>query len=113
TLLSLHQTRNPYTMLPKYHYDQLRKGMYCWICNSFLVSIKNNELVCEKCGAHEKIELAILRNVKEFKLLFPEKQITTKSIYEWCNVSLNKKTFCRVLKKNYSTFGNTRSTYYK
>ena len=30
-----------------------------------MVAIKNYDFVCEKCGKHEKIELAILRNVKE------------------------------------------------
>ncbi|WP_026575542.1 nuclease-related domain-containing protein [Bacillus sp. UNC438CL73TsuS30] len=113
TLISLHQTKNPYTILPQFSYDQVQKGVYCKDCNSFFVFINNNDFVCRKCGEHEKIEEGILRNVKEFKLLFPERTITTNSIYEWCNVDLNKKTFCRVLKKNYTTFGTTRNTYYK
>ncbi|MEH7503559.1 nuclease-related domain-containing protein [Neobacillus drentensis] len=111
-LISLHLTKHPFTVLPKYRYDQLQKGIYCKTCKSFLVSIKNNEVVCRKCGGHEKVELAILRNVKEFKLLFPDRKITTHSIYEWCKVDLNKRTFCRILKKNYTAFGNTRDTYY-
>jgi hypothetical protein len=113
TLISLHQPKNPYTVLPHYNYDQLQKGIYCKTCNSFLVSIKNYDFLCKKCGGHEKIERAILRSVKEFNLLFPEQKITTQSIYEWCKVDLNRRTFCRILKKNYTTFGNTRDTYYK
>ncbi|PLR84689.1 nuclease-related domain-containing protein [Bacillus sp. V33-4] len=112
TLISLHQTKNPFTQLPKYNYEQLQKGMYCKTCKSFLVSIKNNDFVCRKCGGHENIQLAILRNVKEFQLLFPDRKITTRSIYEWCKVGLNKRTFCRVLKKNYTSFGSTSDTYY-
>ncbi|CAH2716074.1 hypothetical protein BACCIP111895_03258 [Neobacillus rhizosphaerae] len=112
-LISLHQTKNPFTVLPKYNYDQLQKGVYCKTCKSFLIYIKNNDFVCGKCGGHEKIELAILRNVEEFNLLFPDRKITTHSIYEWCKVDLNKRTFCRILKRNYTAFGNTRETYYK
>ncbi|WML46983.1 nuclease-related domain-containing protein [Neobacillus sp. PS3-34] len=112
-LISLHQTKNPFTVFPEYNYDQLQKGIYCKTCNSFQLSIKNNDFVCGKCGRHEKIKLAILRNVKEFKLLFPDRKITTQNIYEWCKVDLNKRTFCRILKKNYTAFGNTRDTYYK
>lgn len=112
-LISLHQMKNPFTFLPKYNYNQLEKGFFCKICKSPLISIKNNDFVCGKCGGHEKIELAILRNVEEFKLLYPDQRITTQSIYDWCKVDLNKRTFCRVLKKNYTTFGNTRDTYYK
>jgi hypothetical protein len=112
-LISLHQTKNPFSYVPEYNYDQLQKGFYCATCNSFMVSLNNKELVCEKCGGHEKIEHAILRNVGEFKLLFPDRKVTTQSIYEWCRVDLCKKTFCRILKKNYITFGKTRSTYFK
>jgi Nuclease-related domain len=113
TLISLHQTKNPFTVLPNYNYDQLQKGAFCKNCKSFLVAIKNYDFVCKMCGEHEKIELAILRNAKEFKLLFPKRKITTQSIYEWCKVDLNSRTFCRILKKNYTAFGSTRDTYYK
>jgi hypothetical protein len=112
-IISLHQTKNPYTIFPKYDYNQLQKGIYCIACGSFHILIKNYDFVCGKCGEHEKIESAILRNVKEFILLFPEGKITTQSIYEWCKVDLNKKTVCRILKKNYTAFGNTRDTYFE
>jgi hypothetical protein len=113
TLLSLHQTKNPFTALPNYRYDQLQKGGYCKTCKSFQVSIKNRDFVCANCGEIENMKLAILRNIEEFKLLFPDRKITTQSIYEWCKVDLNKRTFCRILKENYKAFGNTRDTYYK
>ena len=56
-----------------------KKGIYCKNCKSFLISIKNYDLVCGKCGGHEKVELAILRNSEEFKLLFPDRKITTQA----------------------------------
>ncbi|MEC1524782.1 nuclease-related domain-containing protein [Neobacillus niacini] len=111
-LLSLHQTTNPFTQVPNYQYDQLKKDMYCKFCRSFLVSLQTHHFVCGKCGGHETIEAAILRNVKEFQLLFPERKITTTNIYEWCNVDLTKRTFCRVLKKNLSSFGKTSDSYF-
>ncbi|WP_370221766.1 hypothetical protein [Cytobacillus sp.] len=111
-LLFLHQTKNPFTSVPEYQYDKLLKGMYCEACKSMLLSVKNNNFVCGKCGGHEKIERAILRSVSEFMVLFPERKITTQSIYEWCSADLSKKTFCRVLKKNYKALGTTRDTYY-
>lgn len=112
-LISLHKTKHPFTVFPKYTYDQVQKGVYCKTCKSFLVFIKNNKVVCGKCGALEKVEDAILRNVKEFVLLFPDYKITSQSIYVWCKIDLNKRTFCRILKKNYTAFGTTRDTYYK
>jgi hypothetical protein len=112
-LISLHQTKNPFTYIPEYNYDQLQKRIYCGKCKSFMLSVKYDDLVCENCGSHEKIETAILRNVEEFKLLFPDRKVTTNNIYEWCRVGLCRKTFSRVLKKNYVSVGKTSNTYFK
>lgn len=112
-LISLHQTKNPFTLLPPYDYDQPHKGIFCAYCHSFLVSIKNNDLVCGKCGGHEKIESAVLRSTEEFKLLFPDRKVTTESIFDWCKVDIGKKRIRRILKRNYSSFGTTKNSYYE
>jgi DNA-directed RNA polymerase subunit M/transcription elongation factor TFIIS len=113
TLLSLHQTKNPHTVLPEYNYEKMQNGSFCKKCNSFMVSINNYDLICGKCGAHERIEQAIVRNVKEFMLLFPERKITTQGIYEWCQLDLNTRTISRVLQKNFTACGRCSSTFYK
>jgi hypothetical protein len=112
-LISLHQSQNPFATLPKYNYEQQKKGLFCKICMSFDVSISNNDFVCRSCGCHEKIEEAIYRHTKEFMLLFPDRKITTQSMFEWCNVDLNKRTFSRALKKHFTAFGVTSDTFYK
>jgi predicted RNA-binding Zn-ribbon protein involved in translation (DUF1610 family) len=112
TLISLHQPKNPFIELPQYDYDKLKKGNYCKTCGSFQVSTNSIYFVCRKCGEKEGIEQAILRNVDEFKLLFPDRKITTQSIYEWCEMDLHRRTFSRALKKNYTTLGKTKDTYY-
>ncbi|MCM3124779.1 MULTISPECIES: nuclease-related domain-containing protein [unclassified Mesobacillus] len=112
-LLSLHHDKNPFTTLPEYDYDQMEKGMHCRTCGSFNTSIKIRNLVCGKCGSFENVEQSIVQQIEEFKLLFPERKITTQSIYEWCNIDLNKRRITRVLKKNYSAKGTTSDTYYE
>jgi hypothetical protein len=112
-LLSLHKPKNPFTIFPQYHYDHLQKGAYCKNCRSLLNAVRKTFFVCGKCGEQEKIELTILRSIEEFRLLFPDRKLATQNIYEWCNLDLHKKTFCRILKKNYTTYGNTNNTYYK
>lgn len=112
-LISLHQTNNPYSLVPDYRFEQLKKENHCKFCNSSLVTLQNHILVCAKCGGHEKSEDTILRNVKEFQLLFPEEKLSTTNIYEWCNLDLSKRTICRVLKKNFTAFGKTSDSYYK
>jgi len=111
-LISLHQTKNPYSKVPNYQYEHLKKKVYCKYCSSFQVTLRNHTFICDKCEGHETIEDAILRNVKEFQLLFPERKITTSNIFEWCNVDLTKRTFCRVLNKNFKAVGKTSDSYY-
>lgn len=112
-LLSFHQTKNPYTLVPDYHYDQLQKGIYCRACKSFLISRKNNDFICQTCGENEKLRLTILRNIKEFELLFPERKITTQNIYEWCKTDISKRTIRRILMDNYTPYGYNNHTYFK
>jgi len=113
TLLSLHQVKNPFTSLPNYEYEGLQKGIYCRFCRSFFVTLVHHNYICRHCKDHEEVEQAILRNVKEFRLLFPDRKITTQSISEWCKTDLNKRTICRILKKNLKAFGKNRGTYYQ
>ncbi|KIY21713.1 nuclease-related domain-containing protein [Mesobacillus subterraneus] len=112
-LLELHHEKNPYTTLPDYNYEKLKKGMYCHICGSFKTEIKNFDLVCGKCGEQERIEQAVLRSIQDLKILFPEIKITTQIINEWCDGKISKKTITKVLKKNYVSTGRTSDTYYE
>ncbi|WP_071394292.1 nuclease-related domain-containing protein [Bacillus tuaregi] len=112
-LLSLHLTKNPHTKIPEYHYDKLQKGFLCKSCGSLLISYKNYGIECGKCGQFEKTEQAILRHVKEFQLLFPERKITTQMIFEWCNADSHKRTVSRVLKKYYTPYGITNDMFYQ
>jgi hypothetical protein len=50
----------------------------------FLVSVGGNKCACENCEHEEEIESAFLRSVKEQKLLFPDRKITTNEVHEWC-----------------------------
>ncbi|WP_367576250.1 nuclease-related domain-containing protein [Bacillus sp. FJAT-27445] len=113
TLLSLHLTKNRFQKLPEYRFEQLKKGMFCKKCGCLLSIIEHHNLVCGNCGQREKIESAILRNTEEFKLLFPERKITTAAIQEWCKADLIGRTFSRTLKKHYKMIGCTSDVYYE
>lgn len=112
-LVSLHQIESPYSRLRHYEYDHFRKGFLCASCHSFLVPLGEKELICGKCGGHEKVESAVMRSVDEVKLLFPDMKITTNIIHEWCKVIESKKTIRRILKQNLKCIGNYRNCYYE
>lgn len=111
-LVSDHLTQSPYTFTPKYEYDQVKKGIACAFCTSFMTAFNDNQLVCESCGWKENIEASIIRNIKEFQLLFPDRKITTGSIYEWCKIIESKKTIRRILKKHFTLLKSGRPSYY-
>lgn len=112
-LISMHQTVPPIIQLPAYDYDQVRKGMTCCKCDSFSVTIVGKKLICDKCGCAELVTVAIMRNVEEFKLLFPEKKITTNIIHEWCEVVDSRKRISRVLGKNLKITGLGQWAFYQ
>lgn len=112
-LISLHQPKNPFVTLPVYHYSQLRKGIYCETCGSFQVIKSGHYFICKSCSGAEKTEHAILRNVKEFTVLFPDKTISTKGIADWCKDAVSKKTISRILRRHFSICGSARESHFK
>ncbi len=86
TLISAHIYDSPYSRLPHYEYSKMRKGVTCAKCNSFSITVGERTLVCDSCGCSEGLESAILRNVRELKLLFPDTKLTTILVHEWCHI---------------------------
>lgn len=111
-LVSLHLKDNPYSRVPIYSYDQLKKGCFCCSCHSFDVELQGDKIVCKKCDCHEDVESAILRIVEEITILFKDQKITTNVVQEWCEVVVSKKTIRRVLMKNFTLIGNKRGSYF-
>ena len=112
-LLSLHIKKSPFSRVPGYDFDMLRKGVICEGCGEFLESFDRNNLRCSHCGAKETIDSAVIRTTKTFRLLFPNQKVTTSAIYEWENGVLPKKTIRRVLKRNLLVQGECSSTFYE
>jgi hypothetical protein len=111
-LLQLHQADSPYKRVPKYDYDHLVKGFMCGECHQPLDRTEKKEFVCSHCGTHEKIDAAVMRNIEEIKLLFPEKKLTTALVYDWCNGVLPIKAIRRVLNKNFSPVEDRHTRHY-
>ncbi|MBY0099654.1 nuclease-related domain-containing protein [Mesobacillus maritimus] len=113
TLLSLHQTKNPFEILPPYNFNQLRKGITCLKCSSFSISINRKKCICRDCSYQEAVPTAVIRTVNEFQVLFPSEKITTNVIHEWCKVIDSKKRIGEILRKHYTVIGVHQWTYYE
>ncbi|HLO11907.1 MAG TPA: nuclease-related domain-containing protein [Pseudoneobacillus sp.] len=112
-LRSLHQSESSYYSLPPYEYDQLKKGLTCKSCKSFLVSLLGKHVVCGECGCKELIESSVIHCIEEYILLFPNRKITTREICEWCNLYKSKRTIIRILNRNFKVVRSGRSTQYE
>lgn len=111
-LIANHLTKSPYTRIPDYNYEDLKKGVLCAKCNSFMTLSCRNKLICDDCGFEEPVDTGVLRIVKEFKLLFPDRKITVSAITEWCEVVNSKKVIRRILQKNFRVIVKGPRSYY-
>jgi len=111
-LLSQHINKSPFTQLPSYEYDQLTKGITCCKCHSFSVYMEGRRCICRNCAQVEPVDATIMRSTREFQLLFPNRQVTTSAVHEWCRLVESKKVIQKVLDRNFQKNGVNRWTYY-
>jgi hypothetical protein len=112
-LLSLHIKKSPFTRVPGYEFDGLRKGVVCEGCGGFLESFDRQRIICSHCGSRVEVDSLILHTVKSFNILFPNQKVTTSAIFEWGDGTLPKRAIRRVLQKYLSVKGEWISTYYE
>lgn len=112
-LLTLHIPVSPMAREHVYEYEKLKKGVFCTECGAELVVHKRGSLNCPMCSRSESIETCILRSVQEFRLLFPERKITTTSIQEWGAFTISKKTIQRYLMKHFKMKSTKHWSYYE
>lgn len=110
-LFASHISDKPDERLPKYEIEQLRNGIRCLRCQGFL-AVKEGAASCSECGYIESIEAAVVRSAIEFSYLFPEVEITTKSIWEWCHINRSKKTIRNILNKHMISTMEKRHRYF-
>jgi len=111
-LISLHLPTSPFTQVPSYNFDQLKKGIICAACRSFSIEVLGKNCICKVCEHKETIGDAVMRSVREFQLLFPNEKITTNVIYEWCGGVGSKRIIRKILKENFTIVGVHQWAYF-
>lgn len=111
-LLSLHLHSSPYSRQHEYDYSKLKKGIKCPSCQAIMEDYQWPNISCRICSTTEHIEAAIMRNIAEYKLLFPERKITANDIYDWCGFVVPKRFIQKILKRNYKIMGFGQWSYY-
>lgn len=111
-LAVLHIVESPYSRVPSYSFETLIKGLFCPKCYTLYFDISKDLCICNNCGCIEGVDDAVLRNVKEFMLLFPDKKVTVNDIHKWCGGMKSKKTIWRVLSKHFIHVEQGRKSHY-
>lgn len=112
-IVSLHNPIPPYSNLPQYDFQQLKKLIPCRECRGEVgYHERKRHVICPSCGSLEPLSQTLSRCVKDFQLLFPNSEITTKVIYDWCGGVLSKRIIRRFLSKNFKVVGSSKSTHY-
>ncbi|WP_404430026.1 nuclease-related domain-containing protein [Sutcliffiella horikoshii] len=112
-LTSLHIVDSPFKNLPEYSYDQVGKGLVCASCSSLSVIVEGRSARCVRCHRVETLEEIVLRHVGEFRMLFPDRPVSTKNIHEWCRQIKSPKTIRRILDKHMNNKGSNRWSYFE
>ncbi|MEZ7172049.1 nuclease-related domain-containing protein [Sporosarcina sp. OR05] len=111
-LLKLHLPKSPYVRVPHYAYEELKKGILCSSCFTFMEQKDSRFMSCKNCGLSEVVDDSILRSIEELRLLFPDRMITTRQVWDWCGSDVSIKTIRRVLGQNYTPKGLRRHRYF-
>ncbi|MCC3356613.1 nuclease-related domain-containing protein [Bacillus sp. REN16] len=110
-LASLHITKNPFSRLPAFTYEELKKGIVGKCGCTFMEVANQNYLICPRCKELEHKESAVLRSVRELSLLFPDRKITVNGVMEWCGV-ISSKRIRGILLDNFTLVKMGKASYY-
>lgn len=111
-LINSHINDNPYSQIPAYEYEKLRKGIMCAKCSSISVFLDGKFCLCPDCGHKETVEAAVIRTAEEFRLLFPERKLTAGTLMDYSKVINNRKRMSRILEKHFTMVGKNRWVHY-
>ncbi|GAA0370931.1 hypothetical protein GCM10008932_22950 [Alkalibacterium iburiense] len=107
-----HMSDNQLAKKPHYSYEELRKGATCLKCQSWHVKVIERSTHCLSCSFRERNGEVILRKLGEYQVLFPDKELKTDRIYEWCGKNYSKESVRRVLSQNFEEKGTGKGRYY-
>lgn len=99
--------------LPPYEYEQLRKGVKCPQCNNFNVALTQRSCSCLTCQKQTAIQSCILYAIDEYKLLFPQKKLTTQNLFNWMGGEVSKYKIGNTLGNHYKKIGTSKARYYE
>lgn len=114
-LCDISEQTEPYTKgIPKYTFEECKKGVVCEKCGCFILEIqfKNKVCTCLECGHQELVTKALSRHIREYHLLFPLRRMNISGIYEWCGGVFSERKIRAALQKEYQAVSAGKYRHY-
>lgn len=94
-------------------FDQVRKGLYCRDCACFDLDKRQFHYSCTHCGKLDTVHTLVLRAIADYSILFSDRPLTRKSLWEFLNYEISERTLIRFLLKYCNQYSDGRSRHYK
>lgn len=95
-----------------YKYEDMAKGLFCGECGSDEIQTTQRSASCKRCHHSMSVTELVLKQIEEFKLLFPESKVTVAKMYDWCGENIRMKRIRRILVEHYKKTSSSVGTYY-
>jgi len=112
-LVKKHVDEHPFERIPKYDYEDLKKGIPCLQCDAFMERANVFYMICPSCQTKEKNEHAIVRLATEFQTLFPNEPITSSIISDFSGELFSLYTVRNALQKNFTYYKKGNRSFFK
>lgn len=97
-LIQAHIVENPYFKSVA-DFDSVRKGLYCLECGSFELDKRQYHCHCIRCGKVDTIHTLTMRAIADYSILFGDRLLTRREMWDFLGRKLSEKTITRMLKK--------------
>lgn len=113
-IIQNHIVENPY-FDNSADFSKLRKGVYCRLCSSFEVKKIRFHFECQSCGHKDTMHTVVVQALSDFNILFHNKSINRKNLWEFLGGQVSYSTLNRYLLKycDRSADGPSRSYSFK
>lgn len=95
-----------------YHYDDLKKNVFCFNDGTPLHLSGRNSFTCEICDFKTSVKEVVLETARDFSVLFPTEKITVPALIDFSGGVLTKHNLQKALNEECVRHNKGRGTYY-
>lgn len=111
-LLQRTKTYSNDDLLASIRLEEMKRGVFCEKCHKKLERVGKQYFSCAPCQESYKVDDVLLYAIAQFNLLFPELEMTTGLIVDWCGNMFSRVFVSRFLGRSLQMVRYGRFTHY-